>query len=74
MKTKTDERTRERTDGLQVQAQLLYRVEVRQPDGCDLTTNEAVRVAKDYAPGHTPWHVASIERKNYDHVIVTLCK
>lgn len=74
MKTRTAQRIRERTDGLQVQAQRLYRVTVRQPNGSDLTTQEAVAVAKDYAPGRAPWHVASIERKNYGHVVVTLCR
>jgi hypothetical protein len=67
-------RTRERTDGLLVTAQRLYRVAVRQPNGSDLSANEAVAVAKDYAPGRAAWHVASIERRNYDHVVVTLCR
>ena len=70
----TETEKRERTDGLIVQAQPLWRVEVHQPDGSDLTESEAVAVAKDYAPGRAPWHVAAIERQNYDHVVVTLCR
>ena len=76
MKTRTSQlwHEGERTDGLVVQAQPLWRVEVHQPDGSDLTESEAVTVAKDHAPGRAPWHVAAIERQNYDRIVVTLCR
>lgn len=81
MKTRTDTyctisaetQKRERTDSLDVEAQPLWRVEVRQPDGSDLSKPDAVRAAREALPD-PDWHVWAIERRNYDRCVVTFAR